>query len=247
MYYRTARSPQPGPQFDRLRVIRLRRIQIEINIKTIVNPITTIGFQINRAELQHRRNRNYGNNSQYGNSRRLPNQNSQYNNNRFPSQTGQPTGNYGNSSARVVVPWWFTGKFNNALPHVRQQRSTQNGYGSGYNQGGNQFPQNNTATDTETKMETMPDRKRVIKTAINAQRTNARPTAAATTIRTTTASATARCAPIRTGRPAACPSIILSHRDWLAFQNHPQRIEERAYFFRLRRMAHQPHAPDFSL
>jgi len=87
-------------------------------------------------------NRNYGNNGQYGNSNRLPNQNGQYNNNRFPSQTGQPTGNYGNSSARVVVPWWFTGKFNNALPHVRQQRPTQNGYRNGYNQGGNQFPQN---------------------------------------------------------------------------------------------------------
>ena len=41
----------------------------------------------------------------------------------------------------MVVPWWFTGQFNTALPHVRQQRSTQNGYGNNYNQGGNQFPQ----------------------------------------------------------------------------------------------------------
>ena len=73
---------------------------------------------------------NYGNNNQFGN------------NNRFPSQTGQPTGNYRNSSARVVVPWWFTGQFNTALPHVRQQRPTQNGYGNNYSQGGNQLPQN---------------------------------------------------------------------------------------------------------
>jgi hypothetical protein len=86
---------------------------------------------------------NYGNNRKYGNNSRFPTQTSQYGNNgRFPSQTGQTTRNYGNSSARVVVPWWFTGQFNTALPHIRQQRPTQNGYGNNYNQGRNQFPQN---------------------------------------------------------------------------------------------------------
>ena len=101
---------------------------------------------------------NYGNanNNKFGNNNRFPNQNGQFgNNNRFPSQTSRPTGNsnrfsspagqttrnYGNSSARVVVPWWFTGQFNTALPHIRQQRPMPNGYGNNYNQGGNQFPQ----------------------------------------------------------------------------------------------------------
>ena len=37
---------------------------------------------------------------------------------------------------------WLTGQFNTALPHVRQQRPTQNGYGNNYSQGGNQLPEN---------------------------------------------------------------------------------------------------------
>lgn len=105
----------------------------------------------NRFPNQQRQNYNtgqygnYGNNRQYSNNSRFPAQTGQYrnnNNNRFPSQTVRPTGNFGNSSARVVVPWWFTGQFNTALPHIRQQRPTQNGYGNNYNQGGNQFPRN---------------------------------------------------------------------------------------------------------
>jgi hypothetical protein len=97
----------------------------------------------NRFPNQQGQNYNTGGNRNYGNNNRFPNQNGQYgNNNRFPSQTVRPPGNYGNSSARVVVPWWFTGQFNTALPHIRQQRPTQNGYGNNYNQGGNQFPRN---------------------------------------------------------------------------------------------------------
>ena len=196
MYYRTARSPQPGPQFDRLRVIRLRRIQIEINIKTIVNPITTIGFQINRGRITTPAETGItaiiANMVTAADSRTRTANTTTTASLRRPDSLPEimeihPRGwsCRGGSRASSTTPYPTSAssgrrKMDTGAVTIKEETSS---------------PKTNTATDTETKMETMPDRKRVIKTAINAQRTNARPTAAATTIRTTTASATARCAP----------------------------------------------------
>jgi len=81
------------------------------------------------------RYKNYGN-RQYGNG--YNNNRPNYGNNNYggynrnqtggnPTIGGWPSGGMGTGTARgvaPVVPWWFTGRFNSALPHIRQQRPT---------------------------------------------------------------------------------------------------------------------------
>lgn len=84
---------------------------------------------------------NYGNHGGHG----------QFYNNR-PGTAGWPTtGTSTTTGVTPVIPWWFTGQFNNALPHIRQQRSVpqqpNNGWnrsnGTGYRQPQYNQPYNN--------------------------------------------------------------------------------------------------------
>jgi len=67
----------------------------------------------------------YGNNGGYT----IPNQG--YNNRPgiggWPSSPGTTTG------VAPIIPWWYTGQFNTALPHIRQQRPTPQRPANGWN------------------------------------------------------------------------------------------------------------------
>ena len=109
-----------------------------------VRPSTGFSIPQNQRKNQYSNQRQPNYNNRYPNQQRQNYNTGQYGNNgnnrRFPSQSAQRTVNY-RTSPVLVVPWWYTGRLNTSLPHIRQQRPSSNGYGNNFNRAGNQYSQ----------------------------------------------------------------------------------------------------------